>query len=257
MRKTVGRVRECSLRPADTAAGRRNWSGCGAAQGAWVAWTRTAQGRDSTLTGVAHGSPCVPRRVAAGHSRPTLADSMDRVTGQKGRHRTRPMLDRTSLCDAALATLEKLNRGVLLLDAEGVVQFMNRAARVMISRGHGLSLRKRRLTFASALGAGGVRGLPRGQAGKPLAARERAESRASSLQRAGESARVAGRGRRLLRVHSRAARPAATGAGARCCATSMDSRPPRRGSSTRCTWGSRCSWRRARVASRTTRRRRC
>jgi DNA-binding CsgD family transcriptional regulator len=39
---------------------------------------------------------------------------------------------------------------VLLLDADGVVQFMNRAARVLISRGHGLSLRKHRLTFASA-----------------------------------------------------------------------------------------------------------
>lgn len=52
-------------------------------------------------------------------------------------------------CDAAFATLEKLNRGVLLLDAVGVVQFMNRAARAMISRGHGLSLRKRRLAFVN------------------------------------------------------------------------------------------------------------
>jgi len=55
-----------------------------------------------------------------------------------------------AVCDTAFATLEKLNRGVLLLDAAGVVQFMNRAARVMLSRGHGLSLRTRRLTFASA-----------------------------------------------------------------------------------------------------------
>jgi DNA-binding CsgD family transcriptional regulator len=52
--------------------------------------------------------------------------------------------------DAAFAALEKLNRGVLLLDAGGVVQFMNGAARAMLNRGHGLSLRKSRLVFAGA-----------------------------------------------------------------------------------------------------------
>jgi DNA-binding CsgD family transcriptional regulator len=38
---------------------------------------------------------------------------------------------------------------VLLLDATGVVQHMNRAARAMLNRGHGLSLIGRRLVFAS------------------------------------------------------------------------------------------------------------
>jgi DNA-binding CsgD family transcriptional regulator len=52
--------------------------------------------------------------------------------------------------DAAFATLEKLNRGVLLLGADGTVRFMNRTARAMLNRGHGLSLRKGRLTFAGA-----------------------------------------------------------------------------------------------------------
>ena len=94
VRKTVCRVRECFLRPVRFAAGRRHWSGCGAGQGAWVAWTRTVQGRGSTLTAVAHESLCVLRRVAAGQSRPTLADSMDRVTEQKGRRHTRPVRDR-------------------------------------------------------------------------------------------------------------------------------------------------------------------
>lgn len=39
---------------------------------------------------------------------------------------------------------------MLLLDAAGVVQYMNRAARVMLGRGHGMSLRNRRVAFASA-----------------------------------------------------------------------------------------------------------
>lgn len=51
---------------------------------------------------------------------------------------------------AAFATLEKFNRGVLLLDAGGVVRFMNRPARAMVNRGHGLSLRRGRLAFAGA-----------------------------------------------------------------------------------------------------------
>ena len=48
---------------------------------------------------------------------------------------------------AALATLEKLNRGVLLLDADGTVQFMNRAAHAMFARQAGMVLRQRRLEF--------------------------------------------------------------------------------------------------------------
>jgi len=61
-----------------------------------------------------------------------------------------PQFGSSALCEAALATLEKLNRGVLLLDATGVVQFMNGAARAMLNRGHGLSLRKQQLAFANA-----------------------------------------------------------------------------------------------------------
>jgi DNA-binding CsgD family transcriptional regulator len=54
------------------------------------------------------------------------------------------------LRDAAFAALDKLHRGVVLLDADGVVQHMNRAARAMLSRGHALSLRQSRLAFADA-----------------------------------------------------------------------------------------------------------
>lgn len=60
---------------------------------------------------------------------------------------------RSVLEAAALATLEKLNRGVLLLDADAIVQFMNRAARAMVHRDRGLSLRHRRLAFADAAAA--------------------------------------------------------------------------------------------------------
>lgn len=49
---------------------------------------------------------------------------------------------------AALATLEKLNRGVLLVSAEGELAFANRAARAMLGRNDGLALRRRRLEFA-------------------------------------------------------------------------------------------------------------
>ena len=60
--------------------------------------------------------------------------------GEQGGAALAPTRSRAA-CAAAFATPEKLDRGVLLLDYEGVVQFINRAVRVMISRGHGLSLR--------------------------------------------------------------------------------------------------------------------
>ena len=49
--------------------------------------------------------------------------------------------------DAAFATLDKLNRGVVLLDARGRVGFANRAARSMASRHDGVRLRQARLVF--------------------------------------------------------------------------------------------------------------
>jgi DNA-binding CsgD family transcriptional regulator len=54
---------------------------------------------------------------------------------------------------AALATLDKLNRGVLLLDADAIVRFVNRAARRMVQCDRGLALRHRRLAFADATAA--------------------------------------------------------------------------------------------------------
>lgn len=55
---------------------------------------------------------------------------------------------RTSLEAAALATLDKLNRGVVLLSSGGEVGFANRAARSMVSRSDGFALRAGRLEFA-------------------------------------------------------------------------------------------------------------
>jgi DNA-binding CsgD family transcriptional regulator len=48
----------------------------------------------------------------------------------------------------ALATLDTLQRGVVLLDKDGTVQFVNRAARAMLQRRNGPVLRQHRLTFS-------------------------------------------------------------------------------------------------------------
>lgn len=48
---------------------------------------------------------------------------------------------------AALATLDKLSRGVLLLDCDGTVIFANRAAQAMAARNDGLDLTSDRLRF--------------------------------------------------------------------------------------------------------------
>jgi DNA-binding CsgD family transcriptional regulator len=52
--------------------------------------------------------------------------------------------------EAALATLDKFNRGVFLLDDDGVVCFANRAAEAMVARNDGLLLRRGRLQFKAA-----------------------------------------------------------------------------------------------------------
>ena len=51
---------------------------------------------------------------------------------------------------AALATLDKFSRGVLLLDSDGTVTFANRAAESMVARDDGLLLRQHRLQFRCA-----------------------------------------------------------------------------------------------------------
>ena len=49
--------------------------------------------------------------------------------------------------DAALAILDKLNRGVVLVDDQRRVCFANRAARLMASRRDGVGIRRTRLEF--------------------------------------------------------------------------------------------------------------
>ena len=51
------------------------------------------------------------------------------------------------LQDAALATLDKFNRGVVLLGADGLVCFANPAVEAMVARKDGLRLRRKRLQF--------------------------------------------------------------------------------------------------------------
>jgi DNA-binding CsgD family transcriptional regulator len=54
---------------------------------------------------------------------------------------------RTPTEGAVLATLDKLNRGVLLVTAVGRIIIMNRAAAAMLSRGGGLAVHANRLEF--------------------------------------------------------------------------------------------------------------
>lgn len=79
------------------------------------------------------------------HSR--MASAPDRRRG----HRRRTDVDVSAHAEiareAALATLDKFNRGVLLLDDDGVVCFVNRAAETMVARDDGLRLRRGRLVF--------------------------------------------------------------------------------------------------------------
>lgn len=70
-------------------------------------------------------------------------DHAERRVGSRPRR-----ADDDQVTRAALATLEKLNRGVLLLDQGGHVQFMNRAARCILQRADGIKLRHGRLAFA-------------------------------------------------------------------------------------------------------------
>jgi hypothetical protein len=103
------------------------------------------EGDSRTRTDLEGGSERRAMRVAARSDRTpsTVSRRLGGRTHREDREAPHPPQARPDdLRDAALATLEKLERGVLLLDTDGVVQFMNHAARAMLSRGHGLSLRK-------------------------------------------------------------------------------------------------------------------
>lgn len=68
--------------------------------------------------------------------------SSARITGSKSRRSA------NGLEAAALATLDKLSRGVVLIDGMARAGFLNRAAREMLGHQAGLSLRNGRLEFS-------------------------------------------------------------------------------------------------------------
>lgn len=73
----------------------------------------------------------------------------DRRKGERWRIDRHASAREEFMSHAALATLDKLNRGVFLLDATGTVCFANRAAEAMASRMNGLLVRRGRLQFES------------------------------------------------------------------------------------------------------------
>lgn len=78
----------------------------------------------------------------------------ERLASDQGRRRgngeLKPNAVSKGLEVAALAALDKLSRGVLLLDTGGAVTFANRAARAMVAKADGLALRHQRLEFKTA-----------------------------------------------------------------------------------------------------------
>ena len=80
--------------------------------------------------------------------RPTAKDT-DRRIGERRRTAGHASAREGLLQQAALATLDKLNRGVFLLDAAGTVCFANRAAEAMASRMNGPLVHRGRLRFES------------------------------------------------------------------------------------------------------------
>ena len=97
----------------------------------------------------------VPRKAAGPHrmSSPEMSHnghalSLERQTeSRRAIIASPPESALRNLESAALAVLEKLNRGVLLLDADGAVQFMNRAAHAMFGRHTEMTIRQQRLVF--------------------------------------------------------------------------------------------------------------
>lgn len=94
---------------------------------------------------------------------------VERRVGRRDRRRTGQGLKRShqgpgrALESAALATLDKLNRGVRLLDAAGTVRFTNLPARSILHRRHGLALRHNRLEFPEPAAAAFAELLERGE----------------------------------------------------------------------------------------------
>lgn len=75
------------------------------------------------------------------------ATATDRRRGQRRCTDVHDSAHVTIAREAALATLDKFNRGVFLLDDDGSVCFANRAAEAMLARKDGLLLRRGRLQF--------------------------------------------------------------------------------------------------------------
>lgn len=77
-----------------------------------------------------------------------------KVPDRRGRHRRRSdaysSVGADTIHEAALATLERLNRGVLLLGGDGAIVFANRAAEAMVARDDALLVRRNRLQFKDA-----------------------------------------------------------------------------------------------------------
>ena len=130
--------------------------------------------------------------------------------------------------EAALATLDKFNRGVFLLDDDGAVCFANRAAEAMVAKNDGLLLRRGRLQF-SAVDANAVfevflaNGRYASDSGGLVLRAERLTPEAA-LSSPGESAHAPTQARRtrrgLLRVHLRTERRTPAGRRVRSCVSS-------------------------------------
>jgi DNA-binding CsgD family transcriptional regulator len=84
---------------------------------------------------------------AGAQQRRRTATEPDRRSGQRRRTDVHESAHVKIAREAALATLDKFNRGVFLLDDDGAVCFANRAAEAMVARRDGLLLRRGRLQF--------------------------------------------------------------------------------------------------------------
>ena len=76
-----------------------------------------------------------------------IPDERRRNRGRRRADRDARRVEPDAAERAALATLDKLSRGVFLLDQDGAVTFANKAAKAMLARNDGMTLRKRRLHF--------------------------------------------------------------------------------------------------------------
>lgn len=86
---------------------------------------------------------------AGARNRRRTATEPDRRSGHRRRTDVRESAQDKIAREAALATLDKFNRGVSLLDDNGAVCFANRAAEAMVTKNDGLLLRRGRLQFSA------------------------------------------------------------------------------------------------------------